>query len=291
MRLQPLTGVRHINISANGKRIALSIVVVATVALALFKPMDNLGGEYVDEAFQRALLGFAIARGLNGVISVAQGTEIALQPAGVGVNFAPGQILDPINDLVERFSWIMLLASSSLGVQKTLLAISGWIGLGIFVAVAAAAFLVTRWRGLNGSEKLKRVAAQCFLLALVLRFLMPLVALGNEWFYQQFLSEQYEQSSERLENISREIGEINDEVMQDSKPEPSSNAFVDRAKQLYRSTVKKIDFEQRLEDYKVAVQDLSENAIDLIVVFTMQTVILPLLFLWLAVTLVRRLLR
>ncbi len=284
-------GVRQINISATSKTIALSVVVAAVIALALFKPMDDLGGEYVDDAFQRALLGFAIARGLNGVISVAQGTEIAVQPAGVGVNFAPGQILDPINDLVERFSWIMLLASSSLGVQKMLLAMSGWIGLGVLVAVAAAFFLLTQWVGFKANDTLKRIAARCFLLLLVLRFMMPLVALGNEWFYQQFLADQYQQSSQQLENISEKIGEINNEVMQDSNTEPASNALVDRARQLYRSAVKKVDFEQRLDDYNIAVQDLSENAINLIVVFTLQTVLLPLLFLWVALTLVRRLLR
>ena len=277
--------------SAISKRIALSLLVVAVVAVALFKPMDDLGSEYVDDAFQRALVGFAIARGLNGVISVAQGTEVAVQPAGVGVNFAPGEILDPINDLVERFSWVMLLASSSLGMQKTLLAISGWIGLGVLVAVAAAFFLITRWFGVTVNDTLRRVAAQCFLLVLILRFMMPLVAVGNEWFYQQFLAEEYQQSSSQLENISQKIGQLNDEVMQDGNAEPAGNALVDRARQLYRSAVKKVDFERRLDDYKVAAQDLTENAINLIVVFTMQTVVLPLLFLWVALTLVRRLLR
>ena len=267
------------------------MAMAALVALALFKPVDNLGSEYIDDAFQRALLDFAIARGLNGVISVAQGTEVALQPAGVGVNFAPGQILDPVNDLVERFSWIMLLASSSLGVQKTLLAVSSWIGLGILVALAACLLLLTRWTRINTNKTLLRATTQFLVLALVLRFLMPLVALGNEWFYQQFLAQQYQQSSARLETISAQIGEINEEVMQDGNAEPASRALVDRARQLYRSAVKKVDFEGRLEDYKVAVQDLSENTINLIVVFTMRTVVLPLLFLWVALTLVRRVLR
>lgn len=275
---------------AISKKAALTLLVVAVVALALFKPMDQLGGEYIDSAFKRALLGFAIARGLNGVISVAQGTEIAVQPAGVGVNFTPGQILDPINDLVERFSWIMLLASSSLGVQKTLLNISGWIGLGILVALAAGFFLLTQWTRVIASEAVKRFATQLFMLLLVLRFMMPLVALGNEWFYQQFLAEQYQQSSEQLENVRNKIGEINDEVMQDSDVDKSNSALVDRARQLYRSAVKKVDFERRLEDYKAAAADLSENAVNLIVVFLMQTVVLPLLFLWAAVTLARRLL-
>ena len=69
---------------------------------------------------------FAIARTLDGVISVAQGTEVAVEPGGVGVNFALGQALDPINDLVERFSAAMLVATSSLALQNVLLRISEW---------------------------------------------------------------------------------------------------------------------------------------------------------------------
>lgn len=34
---------------------------------------------------KRALVTFALTRTLNGVISVAQGTQLAFQPAGVGV--------------------------------------------------------------------------------------------------------------------------------------------------------------------------------------------------------------
>lgn len=276
---------------ATRKRIVLTIAVAAIVALAMFRPMDQLGSQYIDSAFERALLGFAIARGLNGVISVAQGTEIAIQPAGVGVNFTPGQILDPVNDLVERFSWLMLLASSSLGVQKTLLAMSGWIGLGILLALAAGIFLLSQWTRIVVSESVKRFATRFFLCVLLLRFLMPLVALGNEWFYQQFLAEQYQQSSEQLENVREKIGEINDEVMHDSAAEKPGGALVDKARQLYRSALKQVDFERRLEDYKAAVQDISENAINLIVVFSMQTVVLPLLFLWVAAALARRLLK
>ena len=100
------------------------VAVLLSVVLALIPATDEVGQSHVDTAFKRALVGYALARGLNGAISVAQGTEVAIQPAGVGVNFTPGQILDPVNDLVERFSWIMMLASSSLGIQKVLLSMS-----------------------------------------------------------------------------------------------------------------------------------------------------------------------
>ncbi len=66
---------------------------------------------------KRALVTFALTRTLNGVISVAQGTQLAFEPAGVGVVISAGEILDPLNDLVEQFSWLTLLAATSLGVQ------------------------------------------------------------------------------------------------------------------------------------------------------------------------------
>lgn len=47
---------------------------------------------------------------------MAQGTEVAVEPAGVGVIFTPGQILDPVNDLLEQFSNLMLAASVAFGI-------------------------------------------------------------------------------------------------------------------------------------------------------------------------------
>ena len=104
--------------AARWQTVLFVLLTVSAVALALLQDTDEVSQSYIDSAFKRALLAFAIARGLNGVISVAQGTEIAIQPAGVGVNFTPGEILDPINDLVERFSWIMMLATSSLEYKR-----------------------------------------------------------------------------------------------------------------------------------------------------------------------------
>ena len=60
--------------------------------------------------------------------SVIQDTEIAFSPAGVGVTLAVGEILDPINDLIERFSFVMLVSTASLGIQKILLEVGIWFG-------------------------------------------------------------------------------------------------------------------------------------------------------------------
>ncbi|MGD8886085.1 MAG: hypothetical protein PVF34_10705, partial [Gammaproteobacteria bacterium] len=128
------------------KKLSFSLVAFILAMLAILGSLDATGKSYTEDSFKRALITFGIARGLNGVISVAQGTEIAVQPAGVGMNFTPGQILDPINDLVEQFSWIMLASSASLGIQKVLLAISSTTMMTILLIVVFSIYLVSVWR-------------------------------------------------------------------------------------------------------------------------------------------------
>ena len=123
--------------------ISSALVLVAIMSVTPF--MDQRAAADYEQLFQRALVTFALARTINGVISVVQGTEVALQPAGVGVTLTPGEILDPVNDLVERFSWIMLGATISLGVQNVLLDISAWWAIQILLAAMAAWLLPTTW--------------------------------------------------------------------------------------------------------------------------------------------------
>jgi len=245
---------------------------------------DNVGHEHVDTAFKRALAAAAIARGLNGVISVAQGTELGIQPAGVGVNFTPGEILDPVNDLVERFSWIMLLASSSLGVQKVLLEMSEWQGL--LLALGLVALLLIASHFFMANERAKAVLGRLFLFLLLLRFMMPLIAVANDFVYRTFLESNYIESSAALRSAQKAIGEINSEVRTETK---APESVVERAVGFYKNFVEKIDLEQRYDRYRAAAGTVGENAIDMIVVFIMQTLVFPLIFLAILFGVLRRL--
>ncbi len=260
----------------------LALAMVAMVTVSILKPIDHSSQSQLDSALTRAMIGFGLARTLNGVISVAQGTEFAVQPAGVGVNFSPGEILDPINDLVERFSFVMLLATSSLGVQKILLEVSSWAGISMLLAGAALFFLLTRIRN-SAVSSMADVAGKILLLMLLVRFLIPLGSLANDWVYKQFLEPRFEESSQQLEIASERIREIS---TRQSEPVPS-DSFADRAKNLYNSMTSKFDFDGMLDDYKNSAENVSEHAVNLIVVFILQTVVFPLLFLYLIYRLFR----
>ncbi len=272
-------------------KILLPLILIISSALISTQALDTQGQQYTDDSLKRALLTFGVARGLNGVLSVAQGTEIALQPAGVGVTFTPGQILDPLNDMVERFSWVMLMSSASIGIQKTLLSISAWHWFsGATLALIGIALLSLWWPRAEG-HPLKNTLIKLALVATVLRLSVPMIAITNEWIYQEFLAPQYEEASLQLQQTTDDIGRVNQQAHSSLPPKAANSSIFDSARHLYDSATQGIDVDAKLEQYKAAAANASEYLINLIVVFLFQTVIFPLLFLAVAYNVVKSLVR
>lgn len=270
------------------RKTVFAVLIVTATLLAWWPSIDEHGSATLDAAFKRALVTWALARGLNGVLSVAQGTEVAIQPAGVGVNFAPGEILDPVNDLVERFSWIMMLASSSLGVQQVLLAMSAWHGLIIALTLAAVFAIASRY-WLN-NPKLVKISGRLFLFLLLLRFMMPAIAFANQWVYTTFLDADYQTASSELSLAQEKIGALNEasqgEIADTEDDEKLST--LRRAREVLSRIGDAVSIEKRMDDYKLAAERISENTIRLVVVFLMQTVVFPIVFLFIVVGVLRR---
>jgi len=81
-----------------GSRIIITVLGLGLLLIAQLGSLDEAGVVHTEKGLSRALVTYGISRGLNGVISVVQGTEVAIEPVGVGMTFTPGQILDPVND-------------------------------------------------------------------------------------------------------------------------------------------------------------------------------------------------
>lgn len=274
------------------RQLVFAVLIIAATALAWWPSLDAHGNATVDAAFKRALVTWALARGLNGVLSVAQGTEVAIQPAGVGVNFTPGEILDPVNDLVERFSWIMMLATSSLGIQQILLAMSAWQGLIIALTIAAVFAIAARYWLQN--PRLVKISGRVFLFLLLLRFMMPAIALANQWVYNTFLDADYQSASSELSLAQEKISDLNDAArdahagdgIDDDGNDPLSTFR--RAREALRRIGDAVRIDKRMEDYRIAAERISENTIRLVVVFLMQTVVFPMVFLFVVVGFIKR---
>ncbi len=236
-------------------RMALILLLAAATALAWLGPLDRYAAEQAENGLKRALISFATARALNAVISVLAGTEVS-GGVVVGVKLAPGQVLDPVNDLIEQFSNLMLAASIAFGAQLLLMKMgASWV-MSALLTLAVLAWSVPYWRGRTPPGWLTRV-----LVALLLvRFILPVAALGSDLAYHAFMAGEYQTSQQGIERSAASLGALGN---LDSKDK-----------------TRWWDVAGKLEELKQAAEDVVEHSIRLAVVFLLQTLVLPLLVMW-----------
>ena len=260
------------------RRALLALTLGGLVLCSWLAPMDAPAMAQVDAGLKRALVSFATARVLNAAISVAQGTEALVQPFGFGVTLAPGQALDPVNDLVEQFSNLMLAASVVFGVQKVLIAIGGYWPLSLLLTGAVLGWgWCCCWRRQRPPAWLSRL----LVVVLMLRFAVPVVTLGSDVLWQKFLAADYQASQQLISGASEKVQQLGPNM-----PEAGANAgLLDKLKGW---VAKNADIKKNFEDLKLAAERATEHIIKLIVVFLLQTLVIPLLLLWAMYGLARR---
>jgi len=260
---------------------ALGIVVALTAYLGW---LDDIGERYTQQGLKRALITYGVARGLNGVISVAQGTELAFEPVGVGLTFTPGQILDPVNDLIERFSWVVLASGSSLGVQSVLIQVTSWSWFTSIIMLFLIFSILSLWRHQLFSQAFKNFIFKVTVVLIIVRFFIPIIAIMNEALYLTFLEPQYIEAKQSLQQTADDIEKINDR----QQPVIDEDAsIIDKVTNVYNSASNALDIKGRLDSLKLTVAEVSESALNMIVVFVLQTLIFPLLFMWLTLQLLK----
>ena len=112
--------------------------------------LDTLNSGILDKAFITGGVVYATARGIHAAVSVVQGTELDALVATITI----GEILDPLNDLVERFSAVLLAALGSLALQKILLDIISSSRFSyLLVVIGMAAFAIPSCLLISGLSK------------------------------------------------------------------------------------------------------------------------------------------
>ncbi len=263
-----------------------SSVILLLAVLSTTSVVDQRAAADYEKLFQRAFVTFALARTINGVISVVQGTEVALQPAGVGVTLTPGEILDPVNDLVERFSWIMLGATVSLGVQSVLLDIGAWWVLQVLLVGLATWLVVRVWYPDNNQRLPGMLLKRLFILLLFVRFAVPLMLVANDLLYQQFLEPRFEQSTQIITTAGRDLEKLHEQASTET-PNPAESGLLDSITSAWGNTISALDLSGKLSQMQQRAGEIIEHMVQLSVVFIFQTGLLPVAFLWLFLQLVK----
>lgn len=263
------------------RRGALTLLTLAALAAAWTQVVDRAAATDTGDTLKRALTAFAVARGLNAVISVAQGTELAVQPVGVGVTLTVGEALDPLNDLVEDFAWLALLASVSLGTQLLLADVVGNVWMNALLSVAAVGYVLALWW--PGGGGLRIVLMRAFALAVFARFLFALVSLATGWVDQAVLAERQEAALARLERTQEHIEALQERPPVAGEREADDTAsMLDRLGTLLAEQRQALNLRAQLDALTERVEDAVGEIVNLLVVFTVQTILVPVAALLLA---------
>jgi len=233
------------------------LVLALVLAIVWLRPLDTVAEQYTESGLKRAFATFAAARALNAAISVLQSIQV-----GAGASIQLGAVLDPIDDLVEQFSAIMLAATLSFATQRLLIEVSGAWLVCVILTILFLAWGVFYLRNRAPPGWLARLA----LGLLCLRLAVPAMALGSELTYRLLLAGKYEASQAQIK--SAEVPEV--EVQ-------AGESLAERFKRWWAQST---DIGKKIEALKARADHWVDHIVSLSAVFITQTVVLPLLFLW-----------
>ncbi len=196
------------------KALASSIGVIVAVML-FFSPglllpvLDEKTDSFFQESITKAGIAYATCRVINASVSIIKESKLMLEPAGVGVSLAVGQALDPIDDMTERLSDVLVTAITSLGVQKLAYEISVSTAPPI-VAVFLFVLSTLIWFDNERITALQKTMIRFILLIAIARFCLPLSTIANEFVHEHYFLEKISTANKELAVGSAELDKLKD---------------------------------------------------------------------------------
>ncbi|SDU04175.1 hypothetical protein SAMN04487931_10442 [Desulfobacula phenolica] len=237
--------------------------------------LDSTADDYFREAISKAGVAYATCRLINSSVSIVKDSNLNLEPAGVGITLAIGQALDPIDDMTERVSDVIVTAITSLGVQKLVYEISVSLAPPIF-ALFLFVLSVLIWFENQRLAALQKIITGFILLILIARFTLPISAITNNYIQENFFEEKILNANKELALGSAEL----DKLMEFSIPQTdgvlgtikNSSSFLKR---------KSLEFKNALVNTISNTGNIIENLLKLIFlyvgIFLIQVVALPII--------------
>ncbi len=270
-------------ISIKHKAVKSSIGIVIAI-LMLFSSglrlpiVDDETDVFFNEAIAKAGVAYATCRVLNASVSIIKESTLQLEPAGVGVSLAVGQVLDPIDDMTEHLSDVLVTAITSLGVQKLAYEICVSLAppaISIFLIVLSALIWFENERLIS----LRKTAMRFVLLVVIARLCLPLSSMANEFINEHFFADQISDAKTELALGSAEIDKLKDFAL--PKIDGVLGTIENSASFLSQ---KATDFETALAAFAGNMGEMIKNLLALtflyVGVFLIQVIILPLLSFW-----------
>lgn len=260
------------------------LLLVAAVSLFLLPGfelpyLDENTDTYFTESMTKAGLAYGVCRVVNASVSVIKESKIQVEPAGMGVSLAAGQVLDPLDDMTERASNILITAIVSLGIQKIAYELCvafapPVIGVALLILIGVSLIKGDRAKGIKG------IVLKSIILLAVARLCLPASSIINIYLQDNYFSPQIIMAKDALAMTSPELERLKDMTL------PEADGVVETFKNSFNFVDKKTS------DLGVAIKSMINNMGDMVsnliklsylyvAIFVVQVVLLPLAVFWL----------
>ena len=226
---------RAVNPFHRNRTIIFALFALVLAFLSFHGVLDNLASSMIDELIKRSIKLLLLSTGINAIISVLQTIEFKIPFIS---SAQIGQILDPLNDGAERLTNALMWGTGSLFLQNILLKItSGAIFKWGFFAIAAMtatslllaqsnrvriAFVTSLGVSHVALAQLQGFLIKTFIVATIVRFIVPAFAIASLLVSQALLAPEIEQHSRELERqetrlseMGAQISKVRDEVIKE----------------------------------------------------------------------------
>lgn len=253
-------------------RALLSVLIVALVILSSTRVLDDYVDDYTTDSLTNAALTYATARGVNALVSMLQSSEVEAGVGFVSGSMTIGEVLDPLNDMIERFSTVMTWALASLAAQKMLLLLASH---QLFLYLVAVLGICTLLFIYFGRPPAQTLLFRCFLVVVFVRFSLGLAVALNSGADYIFLDQQIQENDQKVEQFQSTILRI------DTSETADSDDLRDSVVEFWSSL--------SLDELNAKISRGIEYFINLVALYLLKTVVFPLGFFYLAWFVVRQL--
>lgn len=257
--------------------IVLSVLLFFSSGIKL-PVIDNSADTYFRNSIAKAGVSYGVCRLINGTVSVIQESNLELEPAGIGLSLAVGQVVDPINDMVERLSSVLVMSITSLGVQELAYEICLTLAPTVLAATLLLLSTLVLWES-GKTAKLRGVIMSIALIITIARFCLPISAMVNDYLQHNFFEDKIAEANHAL---SRGIANL-DTLKDASLPkyngifetiENSASYLKQRSVEFKEAIAATIDNRELIVDNLIKLTFLYGG------IFIIQVLLLPLLVFW-----------
>jgi hypothetical protein len=246
----------------------------------VLQPLEDYGEEYIVHTQLHTGAAYAGSRAMNALLSTAMSVETNAKLFGSGFGARLGRTLEPIDDLVERFSTVMLINLATLTGILFVGKLGKAIALTLMLPASLVLFLIALWSP-QGRNLARFIALRLLVAALVFRFIVPVTGFFILGVDQAVLKKEQNAAQSNLSEFgfTKPAGTGEDRIRSDIPPETSWFNF---------------DLDQKFKELKAQIDSIRnslsnivDSIVTLIVVFTVKALLIPLIVLYFSLRLLR----